>query len=283
MWLTETKLLSLYSSAAFATIMESLLTKRRKTSWTQKPFNLVKVVVRRHLVSVYDHQGNRWLVHLYDSKQFYSNSKKGQNGEKLRQLNPASKVSKRGVSAASVYAINEQKGLHSSRCLLTVVVNRLKGILERVIFWFVSLLLPVDQAKHQACWEGHNLKQHYLTRKHFSAIYNAKWQRATHGKPEQMASSFLQLLMLAGVCPYLLTVLHRGHSGQKMQCCRKWINSTKLQNCQFMHVNWFFYGLSNPNPHLKHILLSNTHWISLTPWWNTGHGLLQSLSSSWSF
>lgn len=65
-----------------------------------------------------------------------------------------------------------------------------------------------------------------------------------------MASSFLQLLTLTGVCPYLLTVLHRGHSGQKMQCCRKSINSTKLQNCQFMHVNWFFYSLSNSNPHL---------------------------------
>lgn len=30
MWLTETKLLSLYSSAAFATIMESLLTKKEE-------------------------------------------------------------------------------------------------------------------------------------------------------------------------------------------------------------------------------------------------------------
>lgn len=178
-------------------------------------------------------------------------------GKKLRQLNPASKVSKRGVSAASVYAINEEKGLHSSRCLLTVVVHRLKGILKRVIFWFVSLLLPVDQAKHQACWEGHNLKQHYLTRKHFSAIYNAKWQTATHGKPEKMASSFLQLLTLTGVRPYLLTVLHRGHSGQKMQCRRKWINSTKLRNCQFMHVNWFF-TVSQTQIHTLRIYCSAT-------------------------
>lgn len=38
--------------------------------------------------------------------------KRGQNGEKLRQLNPASKVSKHGVSAASVYAINDRaKGI----------------------------------------------------------------------------------------------------------------------------------------------------------------------------
>lgn len=40
-----------------------------------------------------------------------------------------------------------------------------------------------------------------------------------------------------------------------------------------------FYSLSNPNPHLTHILLSNTHWISLIPRWNTDRGL-QSLSSS---
>lgn len=61
-----------------------------------------------------------------------------------------------------------------------------------------------------------------------------------------MASSFLQLLTLTGVCPYLLTVLHRGHSGQKMQCYGKWLNSTKLQNCQFMHENWFLWSLK-PN------------------------------------
>lgn len=52
------------------------------------------------------------------------------------------------------------------RCLLTDLVywvkRELKTIKKKVHwFWFISLLLPGDQAKHQACWEGHNVKQHY--------------------------------------------------------------------------------------------------------------------------
>lgn len=55
--------------------------------------------------------------------------------EKLRQLiNSCLKVSKHSVSAASVYRINEQKGLHSSRCLLTLLLNRLKGNFKSLQF-----------------------------------------------------------------------------------------------------------------------------------------------------
>lgn len=74
------------------------------------------------------------------------------------------------------------------------------------------------------------------------------WQTRVDGK---------QLLTLTGVCPYLLTILHRGHSGQKMQCYRKWIDSTKLQNCQFMHENWFFM-VSQTQIHTLYIYCSAT-------------------------
>lgn len=53
------------------------------------------------------------------------------------------------------------------RCLLTDLVHWVKRELKTSFkkkvhwFWFILLLLPGDQAKHQACWEGHNLKQHY--------------------------------------------------------------------------------------------------------------------------
>lgn len=77
MWLTETKLLSLYSSAAFATIMESLLTKKKKNIPNTKTFQSRKVVVRRHLASIYDHQGKGWLVHLVIPNYFTPIQKKG--------------------------------------------------------------------------------------------------------------------------------------------------------------------------------------------------------------
>lgn len=103
-----TKLLSLYSSAAFATITESLLTKgKKKKIPNTKTFPSCKVVVRRHLASIYDPQGNGWVSPPCSSKQFYSNLKK-EKGSKWGEIKTisASKVSKHGVSAASVYAIN---------------------------------------------------------------------------------------------------------------------------------------------------------------------------------
>lgn len=58
---------------------------------------------------------------------------KKKKGE-IKTINSCLKVSKHSVSAASVYTINEQKGLHSSRCLLTLLVNRLKGNFKSLQF-----------------------------------------------------------------------------------------------------------------------------------------------------
>lgn len=63
------------------------------------------------------------------------------------------------------------------------------------------------------------------------------------------------------------------------------INPTKLQNCQFMHVNWFStVSLKPKSTPYTHTAQQRWHrWISLTPRWNTDHGPLPSLSSSRSF
>lgn len=60
-----------------------------------------------------------------------------------------------------------REGLCSPRCLLAACCwSGRKGILQKFTDRVVSLFLPADQAKHQAYWEGHSLKQHHLDPKH---------------------------------------------------------------------------------------------------------------------
>lgn len=60
-----------------------------------------------------------------------------------------------------------REGLCSPRCLLAACCwSGRKGILQKFTDRVVSLILPADQAKHQAYWEGHSLKQHHLDPKH---------------------------------------------------------------------------------------------------------------------
>lgn len=134
--------------------------------------------------------------------------------------------------------MTKQKELHSSRCLLTALVNRLKGNLKRVRFLICLTPFACRSGQTSSMLGGAQFKATLLNQK--ALVSNIQCKMTDSDACPEMESSFLQLLILTGVCPYLLTSLHRGRSGQKMHNAAGSHQSHKAPELSvYACVNWF--------------------------------------------
>lgn len=147
--------------------------------------------------------------------------------------------------------MTEQKGLHSPRCLLTVVVNRLKGILKSN---FLICLTPFACRSGQtsSMLGGAQFKATLLDQKALFSNIQCKNDRqqfmANQSRWQAASCSF----------PVNRDLPLPAHSSTQRPL---WAENAVLQEVNQIHKaselsvyahKLFFYGLSNPNPHLTH-------------------------------
>lgn len=254
----------MYSSAAFATITESLRTKGKKKIPNAKTFPSCRGVVRRHLASIHDPRGNGRASPPRSPKRFYLNLKKGKGSKRgeIKTINSCLK-GKRAWCECSICICNKRpskKGLRSSRCLLTALVNRLKGNLKRVQFLICLTPLACRSGQTSSMLGGAQFKATLLDRK---ALLSNIQCKMTDSNSCQNRGDGKQLSAASDINGGLPLPAHK--SGQRplwaenAQCCGKSIDPTKLQNCQFMHVKWFSVVSLKPKS-TPYAYTAQQHW-----------------------